>query len=41
MKKSPNFDNEFGFATIFANNMLIFERIEEKWQKKQYISGNK
>lgn len=40
MKESPNLDNEFGFATIFANNMLIFERIKEKRQKKQYICGN-
>lgn len=39
--KSPNFDNKFGFGTIFADNMFIFERIEEKGEEKADISEKK
>jgi hypothetical protein len=41
MMKSPNFDNKFGSGTIFADNMFIFERIEEKGEEKAYISLKK
>jgi hypothetical protein len=41
MMKSPNFDNKFGFGTIFADKMFIFERIEEKGEEKADISVKK
>ena len=41
MMKSPNFDNKFGFGTIFADKMFIFERIEEKGEEKADISEKK
>ncbi len=38
MMESPNFDNKFGFVTIFADNMFIFEGIKKKGQEKADIS---